>query len=106
MELCPGTLRKQQGLCFINCLFSLLATIQFHRPDLLPGLAASSIQIPLNPPYDFFDSTYLHSVYYISYFLATGGIPGVGQLMLASFPADYQPTEDISADNPWYEDQS
>eukprot|EP00026_Physarum_polycephalum_P001768 Phypoly_transcript_01770.p1 GENE.Phypoly_transcript_01770~~Phypoly_transcript_01770.p1 ORF type:complete len:893 (+),score=154.72 Phypoly_transcript_01770:58-2736(+) len=64
---------------------SLAGSIKFQRPDLLPD-AESCVPIPLNPPRGFFNLQ---------------GIPGVGELMLASFPQN-QLEIFLTDENPWW----
>eukprot|EP00026_Physarum_polycephalum_P002735 Phypoly_transcript_02743.p1 GENE.Phypoly_transcript_02743~~Phypoly_transcript_02743.p1 ORF type:complete len:836 (+),score=105.65 Phypoly_transcript_02743:77-2584(+) len=68
--------RNNMNLVTIPCwwdgsLERLGGSIHFHRPDLFCEL--EDTQIPLNPPFGYFQS---------------GEIPGVGELMVASFPED------------------
>lgn len=45
-------------LCELTCL-SLVASIQFCRPDLLPSIASPALPIPLNPTPDYFAGNFL-----------------------------------------------
>eukprot|EP00026_Physarum_polycephalum_P001049 Phypoly_transcript_01050.p1 GENE.Phypoly_transcript_01050~~Phypoly_transcript_01050.p1 ORF type:complete len:906 (+),score=142.25 Phypoly_transcript_01050:476-3193(+) len=65
---------------------SLAETVRFQRPDLdLPKTL--ELPIPLNPPRSFF---------------LRGGVPDVGELMNASFPADGKLVDYVSAGNSWW----
>eukprot|EP00026_Physarum_polycephalum_P003272 Phypoly_transcript_03282.p1 GENE.Phypoly_transcript_03282~~Phypoly_transcript_03282.p1 ORF type:complete len:817 (+),score=97.02 Phypoly_transcript_03282:362-2452(+) len=63
-----------------------MATINFHRPDVFCDREFTT-EIPLNPPFGLF-----HEV----------GIPGVGDLMLATFPMDTSFNLSVSLDDPWW----
>eukprot|EP00026_Physarum_polycephalum_P001474 Phypoly_transcript_01476.p1 GENE.Phypoly_transcript_01476~~Phypoly_transcript_01476.p1 ORF type:complete len:889 (+),score=81.31 Phypoly_transcript_01476:156-2669(+) len=82
---------RQQGwdLVVIPCwwdgnLESLIGTINFCKPDAVPG---SAPLISLNPPLEFFSDNL---------------IPGVGELMLASFPLHPKFNMGISPENAWW----
>eukprot|EP00026_Physarum_polycephalum_P002518 Phypoly_transcript_02525.p1 GENE.Phypoly_transcript_02525~~Phypoly_transcript_02525.p1 ORF type:complete len:833 (+),score=92.99 Phypoly_transcript_02525:54-2552(+) len=67
---------------------SLIGTLKFQRPDVLLDQQISSRPIPFNPPADYF---------------AFSGIPGVGELMLASFPMTLRFTEEtLSNSSTWW----
>lgn len=71
MEIGTGTVSLVK-IQFTNFLpNSLIATIKSQRPELLISHKRKALPIPLNPPLDFFHMP---------------NIPGVGELMLASFP--------------------
>ena len=79
---------------------SLISEIQFHRPDLLRENALRSNVIPLNCPLLCELNNNIQFSLTSSHFLKVIGIPGVGELMLASF-TNYFPTP-ISEDEKWY----
>ncbi len=78
----------------------MIATIHFHRPDVpLPVIGDNTNIIPLNAPYNFFIGTRytpfhsqtLCTLLCICFLIVVNmllleGVPGVGELMLASFP--------------------
>lgn len=68
-----------------NDLFidSLTGLIHFQRPDLLQSHLSQSI-IPLNPPVDFFPG--ISPGLLFANLSTEYQIPGIGELMLASFP--------------------
>ena len=106
---------------FTHMVHSLAATIYLERPDLLANLNA--IPISLNAPKDYFPSMLTSPEFFIIlhfgftfrfchllvpliyiYFNIKHtemDVPGVGELMLASFPRDldFDPTE---IDHSWY----
>lgn len=81
---------------------SLQSTIAFHRPELL-HLKSSGLPIPLNPPQYFFAGN--HScLLYLFNVIPEGRIPGIGELMLASFPPlNVEFMASISKKHPWYD---
>ena len=92
---------------------SLVATIHFQTPDVVSEAEAEAVAdyIPLNPPADFFrgnTSTYLmfspanFSVLFgvFTFVHIVRELPGVGELMLASFPVDSD--FNISSGDYWY----
>ena len=93
-------------------LIRLGGSIHFQRPDLFQELR--DVQIPLNPPFGYFQcmchlsptpSCYLHYSYFFSLLFsssAAGEIPGVGELMVASFPEDEVFNKSLVG-NTWYE---
>ena len=92
----------------------MAASIQFFRPDLLRDQRFKSMPITLNPPLGYFASmVFLHTFcrsnqkfninplsFLPSFFVV--GVPDVGEMMAASFPADSKFSEDLSLDNAWY----
>lgn len=87
-----------------NGLNSLIRSIQFQRPDLLPARHTQASPISLNPPHGFFDSMAEEELLWArSINLIAGGIiPDVGQLMFASFPSSAEMV-DVSPENQWYD---
>lgn len=87
-----------------NELNSLIRSIQFQRPDLLPARHTQASPISLNPPHGFFDSMAEEELLWArSINLIAGGIiPDVGQLMFASFPSSAEMV-DVSPENQWYD---
>eukprot|EP00026_Physarum_polycephalum_P003386 Phypoly_transcript_03397.p1 GENE.Phypoly_transcript_03397~~Phypoly_transcript_03397.p1 ORF type:complete len:737 (+),score=68.96 Phypoly_transcript_03397:178-2388(+) len=66
---------------------TLISEIKFYRPDI--PLSPEHSEIPLNPPANFFNTS--------------TAIPGVGELMLASYPtAPNNSNFLISLTNPWW----
>ncbi len=68
---------------------SIAATIQFHRPDLpIPVIESANSHdvIPLNPPFNFLSGKRQQIESKYSFEISLEGIPGIGELMLASFP--------------------
>ena len=110
---CMFILLKNKILIIV---FSLGGTVLFYRTDLLPMIEqADSLgdPIPINPPSNFFFGMPWLFVLYPSLFvpisivpalicLFSGGLPGVGLLMLASFPASVEFKVSISASKTWY----
>jgi hypothetical protein len=88
----------------VSLLFHrLAASIQFQRHELI---ASHSHPIPLNPPPGYFPSNYPFSFGFINIFLTDiqgHELPGVGELMAASFPIDNKFANSISQ-NDWYEE--
>ena len=94
---------------------SLVATIHFHRPELLPE--GTGDVISMNPPFKYFPCMsylllyfyyhrynfilllfkYIFVLIYLIFYAATE-VPEVGELMLASFPAD----DFTLSENMWY----
>ncbi len=73
----------------------MVATIQFHRPDLplhhITGAGKKNKDdkiTPLNPPYNFYPGIISFHLYFFLYVngIIVEGVPGIGELMLASFP--------------------
>jgi DNA ligase-1 len=84
-------LKRKTTLIVVPCWWngsseSLLASVHFHRPDLLFDRKASHPPIPLNPPR----------------FLKAGSVPHVGELMLASYPHFTNFHLSISPRNSWW----
>lgn len=78
---------------------SLLAAIKFQRPDLHPAQKVDlELQIPLNPPPEFFESKQPELMWIVTNRILGGVIPEVGQLMLASF---LESQIAVSKENPW-----
>ena len=92
--------------------YSLAATVHSQRADLLTSTPSACLPIPLNPPKFFFKGSYLFLLFllffiyfiyiffffyfYIFTYIDVGGkIPGVGELMLASFPLPEQFTSNF-----------
>eukprot|EP00026_Physarum_polycephalum_P000389 Phypoly_transcript_00389.p1 GENE.Phypoly_transcript_00389~~Phypoly_transcript_00389.p1 ORF type:complete len:1231 (+),score=194.32 Phypoly_transcript_00389:52-3744(+) len=83
---------RQHGMTFVDvsCWWDgsveqLVASIKFKRPDVLPTLPDYA-PIPFNPPFGYFQANEL---------------PGVGELMLASFPPDSNFSASVSANTWW-----
>ncbi len=92
----------------ISILNSLLATIEFYRPDLslhvISHIGNMSRMIPLNPPHKYFTgfsspSSRSSEVTHLP--LSTEGVPDIGELMLTSFPHSNFFQYDFIA-NSWY----
>eukprot|EP00026_Physarum_polycephalum_P001930 Phypoly_transcript_01933.p1 GENE.Phypoly_transcript_01933~~Phypoly_transcript_01933.p1 ORF type:complete len:924 (+),score=109.23 Phypoly_transcript_01933:169-2940(+) len=80
-------LRREETLIHVpfwwdNSSMSLISQIKFQRPDLLTDYPSRAAIIPLNCP------------------LVLTGVPGVGELMLASFTNHFPAT--ISQEHPWW----
>jgi hypothetical protein len=86
----------------------LIATIRFHRPDLLKKYKKVSTRpIPLNPSLAFFHCKLKHHTFNLKEILMSlnlaGSIPDVGELMLASFPTTTtQFAKVLAVTSPWY----
>lgn len=115
MHVCPGDyffffLFRQSSLFIIlytKSDYSLVASIHFSRPDLIPMVDDHhGVPISLNPLPDTFSSL-LFFVFLVlvllvinDYYILDEEVPDVGELMLASFPqADFTRH---TADNTWY----
>lgn len=103
-------------------MISLINTIKYQRPDLNLKDDQSGI-ISLNPPHGYFESIPLFLSFFLYYYsllyylflsilhyfysllflffliLMTGGVPGVGELMLPSISLDSN--FPVSSDNQW-----
>eukprot|EP00026_Physarum_polycephalum_P000635 Phypoly_transcript_00636.p1 GENE.Phypoly_transcript_00636~~Phypoly_transcript_00636.p1 ORF type:complete len:901 (-),score=99.66 Phypoly_transcript_00636:59-2761(-) len=66
---------------------SLAQSVMHERPDVLGGYNTPSLPIPFNPPSQFFQG---------------GTVPGIGELMLASFPPSLGFIQTISSAHPWW----
>eukprot|EP00026_Physarum_polycephalum_P001339 Phypoly_transcript_01340.p1 GENE.Phypoly_transcript_01340~~Phypoly_transcript_01340.p1 ORF type:complete len:1070 (+),score=142.73 Phypoly_transcript_01340:227-3436(+) len=88
-----AAIRKGDTLVVVPCWWdgkdqSLVGTIIFQRPDLLPKWHGLNLKpISLNPP---------------RFFFGGGKIPDVGELMLASFPVSVQFGSSISFESFWW----
>lgn len=77
--------------------------IRFHRPDLLSTYTEHHSEIPLNPPQKHFAGIIdYYAIKYIIVFIPDPSIPGVGELMLASFPSTTNFEDTIAPKTPWY----
>lgn len=86
-----STVQKNITLIIVPCWWdgeqnSLISSIKWHRPDLFKNHKPAS-PIPLNPPFDFFDNSY---------------IPDVGKLMLSSFTSTPDIGNTITSKNFWW----
>jgi hypothetical protein len=82
---------------------SIIETVKFHRPDLLFHLSSKGFPIFLNPVQSYFESMmkWSEECTGIITLILVSGVPGVGELMVASFPVSVKFHRTIRPDNPW-----